>query len=885
MRRRRAATAPRLALLTATVATVIAASCSAAESPQPSPQSPPVVAVAAEGLVNPLGLAALPDGAILIAEEGTGNDDSSAGMSVLTTDGRVGRVVDGLPSGRDAGDLSGAPLAGVSPDGTTAYVAHFGSGALLSYPVPAAGVEPATKAEPARLPADLVSLMTPLNRVSLVNPFDITFDASGVPVVTDASENGIATLNSDGKAVFIHRFGELTDPANPSLKIDPVPTGITRVGEEFYVTLTGGCPYPAGSGAVVAVGADRTERTIATGLNMPIDVELGPSETVWLLEFAEFDPAASCFSGEGYRPGTGRLSRLAEDGTVAEVLDGLDFPGAVLEMPDGTVYITEVFSGRVLRLTWEDTGAAPTPSTKAPPEPWRFADVAAEVGLDFQHGAFATGLFADPVAMMGAGLCWIDYDNDGWLDLYLVNSHASAEVDYWEAAGGLPRNELYRNDRGRFLPVGESAGVAMAHRGNGCVAADFDGDGATDLFVTADGPNVLFRNLGDGTFADVATAAGVATSEWNTAAVVGDLNGDGRPDLYVGAYIDLDRKIDKPSGAFPQDYIGLPDRLFVNTSGPGSITFRDVASVSGLERGERALGALLSDFDLDHDLDLYVANDGQPNRLYRNDTAAGSAQITLVDITGTAGGGDPGSGMGVAGGDYDGNGAFDLLVTNWETELNALYANESTPAGMVLTNRTQRIGLAGLGNNKTGWGVSWADLDHDTDLDMLIVHGRVPVTDRQNDPELARLYGNLLAEGSPGQFRDWTATAGLERVGPLLARGSALADFDNDGDLDIAINTIAGRAALLRNESPPGHWIQIALDGFHPGAVVTVRLDDGTAMVRELHAGSSYLASEDPRLHFGLGSSTAPVTVTVRWPDGSEETYSDLDVDRTHTLR
>lgn len=865
----------------ATVALILAA-CTDSKVEDFSTEAAPTVDVVVEGLINPLGLAALPDGSILIAEEGTGANDSSAGLSVLTPDGTVGRVVNGLPSSRDSGDLSGAPLAGVSPDGATAFVAHFGSQALLTLPIPPEGLRPETKAAPALTPDDLNRTMTPLREVTLLNPFDIAFDEAGQPVVTDASGNGVATVNEDATTTFTHRFGELEDPAQPTLKIDAVPTGITRVGDEYFVTLTGGCPYPEGSGKVVAVGADRSERDVATGLNMPIDVEVGPSGTIWLLEFARFTPGASCFTGEGYAAGTGRLSRLEKDGTVEEVLGGLNHPGAVLEMPNGDVYLTEIFSGRVIRLTWPDTAAVQAPTTAAP-EPWRLVDVAAGVGLDFVHGAFATGISADPAAMMGGGLCWIDYNRDGWLDLYVVNSHASAEVDYWSANGGLPKNQLFHNDAGTFTPIGEQAGVAIAHRGNGCVAADFDGDGWYDIFVTADGPNVLFHNGGDGTFVDVAGAAGVDTPEWNTAAVVGDLSGDQQPDLFVGAYIDLARKIDKPSGAFPQDYLGLPDRLFLNTGSPGTISFEEVAGASGLARSDRALGALLSDFDLDADLDLYIANDGHANRLYRNDSVDGAAGIVLTDVTAETGVGDAGSGMGVAGGDYDGNGTADILVTNWEAELNALYANESTSTGLSFGYMTQRIGLAGLGNNKTGWGVAWTDLDLDTDLDMMIAHGRVPVTDMESDPELVRLYGNLLAEGEPGQFRDWTTIAGLDTVGPLLARGSAVADFDNDGDPDIAINTIGHALVLLRNERASGHWLEISLDGFHPGARVVLTLPDGTDLAREWYAGSSYLASEDPRFHFGLGTFSQPMSVAVLW-DGRESLFEDLAVDRIHYL-
>ncbi len=793
---------------------MVAAACSRSAEPEP------VVEVVAEGLLNPLGLAVLPDGRVLVAEEGTGEDDLSAGVSIIAG-GRVDRVVSGLPSGRDSGDLSGVPMVGVSPDGATVYTAHFGSGGLLTFPTPAA------KAVDSGIvlgPESLDRTMTPLNRVEVMNPFDIAFAPDGAPVVTDASGNGVATTNPDGTTEFIHRFGELRSLQMESLRIDAVPTGIARVGDEYYVTLTGGCPYPERSGRLVAVDGSQSERVVADELDMPIDVAVGPDGEVWLLEFARFDEDASCFTGEGYLPGTGVLSRLAEGGEPEVVLEGLDFPGSVAVAPDGSLYVSEVFSGRVLRIGF---GAGAEAEVEAA-RPWGFADVAADVGLDFRHGSFSSGLSFDPAAAMGAGLCWVDYDGDGWLDLYLVNSHAESDAD--------PQpNVLYRNDDGRFTRT-DQAGLVM--RGNGCVAFDYDGDGDTDLYVTADGPDALLRNDAGG-FAEVPSPP---AGEWNTAAVAGDVDGDGWTDLYVASYIDLERTIDNPSGAFPQDYLGLADHLYMNN---GDGTFTDEAAARGLTREDRSLGALLTDADGDGDLDLYVANDGQPNRLYENDGAG-----SFTDVTQIAGVGDSGSGMGIAGGDYDGDGAVDLFVTNWERELHALY--RSRPDGSFLYS-TFRIGLAGLGEGDTGWGTSWADFDHDTDLDLFVANGRVPVTDFDTDPELAQLFGNLLAEGRPGELRDWSAQVGLDAVGPLLARGAAAADYDNDGDLDVAVSQVAGSAVLLENRAPPGRWLIVDLDPFVPGTLVTVTLPDGTELVREARAGGSYLASEDPRLHFGLG--------------------------------
>ena len=337
------------------------------EEPQ---ESVPHVEVLAEGLINPLGMAVLPDGSLFIAEEGTGQNDLSAGVSLRTADGQIGRVVSGLPSSLDSGDLSGTPLVAVAPQGDFLYIGSFDAGHLWTMPL---GEQPLTLPAEPLLPEHLGKVMEPLNQVKLINPFDITFNRHGVPVVTDATGNGVATESPDGTTRFFHRFAELRNPENEKITIEAVPTGIEHVNAEYYVTLTGGCPFPEGGGELVAIDESRNQRTLVDDLNMPVDVALGPDGTLWVLEFATFTPGASCFSGSGYQQNSGRLSRMNEDGTLETVLDGLNYPGAVLPLDDGSLYISEVFDGLILYVTFgppgEDEAAAEESLTGATPTP------------------------------------------------------------------------------------------------------------------------------------------------------------------------------------------------------------------------------------------------------------------------------------------------------------------------------------------------------------------------------------------------------------------------------------------------------------------------------------------------------------------------------------
>jgi len=292
---------------------------------------------------------------------------------------------------------------------------------------------------------------------------------------------------------------------------------------------------------------------------------------------------------------------------------------------------------------------------------------------------------------------------------------------------------------------------------------------------------------------------------------------------------------------------------------------------------ERGLGALFSDLDRDGDLDLYVANDTDPNRLYENVPWPGGVEADPAGLgfrfeerAAGAGVADPNAGMGIAAGDYDGDGREDLFVTNARSQVHAVYRSappdENEPSWLDV-----RSELGPSFSGSTGWGVSWADLDLDADLDLLLVNGDVPVTDLEADAEPVQVFENLGA----GSFGDIGTAAGLDTVGRLLARGSAAADYDNDGDVDVAVATIGGDLVLLENTGTGGNWLEVALEGFHPGATVTAVLPDDRKLVREVLAGSSYLSSEDPRLHFGLGDA-GTVRLVVRWPRGEETTLDEV---------
>jgi ASPIC and UnbV/FG-GAP-like repeat len=505
------------------------------------------------------------------------------------------------------------------------------------------------------------------------------------------------------------------------------------------------------------------------------------------------------------------------------------------------------------------------------------ADVASYVGLDFRHGAFRFETSHDPVAMMGGGACWLDYDDDGWLDLYAVNSHSIVtDVARWKERGGLPRNALFRNVKGTFTDVSHGSGADLQLRGNGCVAADLNMDGRTDLYVTAAGYDALLWNEGEGRFVEGARAAGIDTYGWHTAAAVGDVNADGRPDLFVAGYADLNAPVPEAAGGFPLTYAGVRDRLYLNL-GPdanGRSRFREVAQEVGIEseRVEHGLGAVFTDVDGDGRVDLYVANDLDPNRLYLNVPGGGGLGFRFEERGAAAGVADRNAGMGIAAAEASGDGRPDLFVTNSHRQLHGVF--RSRGPGAAFADARPDFAQA-FDTTLAGWGVSWVDLDLDGHLDLAFANGAIPVTNLERDAEPIKVLGTVH-----GEIADVSAGVGLGD-GPLVnGRGLAAADYDNDGDLDLAVASIAGELVLLRNSGAEGHWLEVRLAHFSPGTKVTAILPDGRRLIREVQAGGSYLSSEDPRLHFGLGTATRVRRLVVHYSGGGTSRLRDVAVDR-----
>ena len=538
----------------------------------------------------------------------------------------------------------------------------------------------------------------------------------------------------------------------------------------------------------------------------------------------------------------------------------------------------------VLAVVWTLVGCA---SEKARP---LFVDVAAESGVDLRTVS-GTPQKEHIVECNTGGTALFDYDLDGDVDIFIVNGARLAGY----APGREPRAELYRNDGAwRFTGVGREAGVAHVGWGMGVAAADYNGDGWPDLYLANFGPNALYENEGDGTFVDVAAERGVNFSGWSSAAAFGDYDLDGDLDFYLANYIDFDPAFRPADPSFctwrgldvfcgPRGMPGERDHFYRNDGPDAGWAFAE-ASATIADYEYYGFAALAGDWDEDGDLDIYIANDSTPNVLYRNDRGA-FADVALLSATAYSEDGREQGGMGLAAGDYDRDGDFDLFVTNFSHDNNALYENKGR-GFFTDVSFSSALGRASI--SSLGWGTGFFDYDNDGDDDLFVANGHVyPAVDRG---DLGTRYAqrNHLFENRAGTFAEVGAGPGL--AVEKSSRGSAFGDLDNDGDLDIVVVNIDDTPTLLRNDGGNRHnYLMVRLMGAGGnldaiGARVAVAVG-GAVQMRELRAGTGYLSQDDLRLHFGLGSATEADSLVVRWPDGVEERIDRVAGNRLITIR
>lgn len=530
------------------------------------------------------------------------------------------------------------------------------------------------------------------------------------------------------------------------------------------------------------------------------------------------------------------------------------------------------------------------PDGRAP----QFDNVAAAAGLDFVHVNGASPDRHLYEIMSGGGL-FLDYDVDGWVDIFLVDGGSLIDP----ALAARARHRLYRNrGNGVFADVTAAAGLGapltVNSYGMGACSGDIDNDGWPDLFVTSVGANTLYRNAGGRTFADITRSAGIAATRpaFSASCAFADVDADGDVDLYVANYVDArpDNNIFCGDAAkkvriycHPVNFRPQPDVLYRNNGGG---TFTDVTRESGIgPDAGNGLGVVFGDYDADGRADLFVANDSTPNFLFHNEGKGAFREVALPAGVAVASDGRPRAGMGTDFGDYDGDGRIDLFVTNHELETHTLFRNAG---GGLFDETTARSGVGVATRPYVGFGTLFADLDHDGDLDLPIVNGHVMNSASHFRPGATEAQRKLLLRNDGGRFTEVGRLSGAgfatERVGRTLAAG----DIDNDGDLDLLITNNGAAAELLRNNGSAGQAIVVRLVGTRSNrAAIGARLTftaGAARLVREVRAGSSYLGQSDLRVHAGLGNAATIDRLEIRWPSGAVETIASLDAGQIVTV-
>ena len=493
---------------------------------------------------------------------------------------------------------------------------------------------------------------------------------------------------------------------------------------------------------------------------------------------------------------------------------------------------------------------------------------------------------------VGAGCAFLDYDNDGWMDIYLVNS---GPCDFYSPPQPLS-NALYHNNRdGTFTDVTAKAGVPGNAYGMGVAVGDYDGDGFTDLFVTQYPHSILYHNNGDGTFTDVTAKAGVAAPGWATSAVWFDYDNDGRLDLFVCHFVDYSKEKLKFCGdtltgertyCIPTIYTPMPCWLFHNN---GDGTFTDVSKESGIAQSlAKAWGVVAVDINNDGRMDLYVTNDTVQNFLFANRGKGKFEEIGMLAGVGVNAFGKPRSGMGVDAADYDQDGWIDLFEANVDHELYSLYHNDT---GEVFSDVALSTGIGEATRMISGWGLKFFDYDNDGNQDLLLVNGHPDDKIEKRMPGVTFREPMLLFENTGKGFKNVSAESGPIFSRQLAGRGLALGDFDNDGSVDVLVTQNNGAPVLLRNNAGrKNHWLGVKLVGRKSnidaiGAKVSWRSGDFERHQFKV-GGGSYLSSHDPRMVLGLGQRTKMDWVEVKWPEpsGKIERLTNLPIDRYITI-
>ena len=566
---------------------------------------------------------------------------------------------------------------------------------------------------------------------------------------------------------------------------------------------------------------------------------------------------------------------------------------AVLMIPAGIAQLLSPFAQTATKQLKKPPAKAARGTARSYPE---LVDITASTGIQFEHFSSPEQKFI--VESMSGGVALIDYDRDGWPDIYFTNAQ-SVEM---ALHGRKARSALYRNNHdGTFTDVTDVAGVGYPCWAMGVAVGDYNNDGWPDLLVTCFGGVVLYRNNADGTFTDVTKSAGLqGDSQWATGAAFGDYDGDGWTDLFVAHYVDfhLDDMaafgssetckymgIDVQCG--PRGLKGSPDNLYHNNRNG---TFTDVSERSGVRDAEHRYGltAIWSDFDNDGKLDLLVTNDGQPNYLYRGDGAgrfvdAGFSSGVALNENGAAQ-----ANMGVALGDFLHKGCMSVLISHFDNEYAAFYRNDGD---MSFTDISNASGIAKGTRGYVGWGDALVDFDNDGWEDFFLVNGHVyPQVDSIHSKVTYLEPKLLFLNQRDGTFKDVSKLAGAAIQIPQVSRGMAVGDLFNDGKLEAVTENLVGRPMILRPEGGPrNHWISFQLEGIKSNRLALnarVRATAGDLVqFSEVISGGSYLSQNDLRIHFGLGDHASVDKAKVLWPDGRVETLTNLIADRFYSVR